>query len=63
MKSSKTRRVRTADPPPAFSDVEEAFFAAGVEASETGQFDTITDETEAPRPGLLKRFLSRVQRA
>ncbi|MDX2087486.1 MAG: hypothetical protein SFX73_06540 [Kofleriaceae bacterium] len=72
MKSSKKRRarrtskqrsaeLRTAET--TFTVAEEAFFAAGVEASETGQFETITDETEPPRPGLLKRILRRVQRS
>lgn len=52
-----------APPPPAFTEMEEAFFAAGVAASESGQFDGLAEAVEAPRRGLLRRLLLRVQRA
>jgi hypothetical protein len=45
-------------PERAFTDTEEAFFAAGVAASESGEFEGVSDEA-APRPGLFGRLLSR----
>lgn len=70
MKKSKRRARRTskqrasapklpqAAPERAFTAAEEAFFAAGVAASESGQFEGVADEV-APRRGLLQRFLAR----
>lgn len=60
---SEQRRTEQRPPPPAFTEVEEAFFAAGIAASESGQFEGISGDAEEPRPGLLRRFLLRVQRA
>ena len=70
MKKSKRRARRTSKqrasapklpsvaPERAFTDTEEAFFAAGVAASESGEFEGVSDEA-APRPGLFGRLLSR----